>query len=453
MRDELLTGYLDGQLSQDERRRVERMLETDSEAREVFERLSANRDVLRQLGSDAPQLSAAFAQRVWAATQAAAREHNLAPSHPVRRAVAQASGGHERGLLQHGWKIAGALMAALAASLLIGLTVFQATITEDVSIARQDISESADDLPVLADNQGTETQPAAEGQLEQPIPIQPQRDALVDRSAQPRQPLPDSQLPENEDSENAVGAADGAPSAEPMLAEADRSEAAAEKAPPAQGPGAYDALADLLPGAAGGADRGALPAGPALQAVLMYEVELTERGVARGILDHALSEAGIELGDQAVLDAETVDSLASVQLATPDEAAADADDPAQLWFIEAPMQRIEYFFFTLAAASEDVERVGYKLVMNPPVITAAREMAQVDPKALRQPGGTNLAIQLAFESAGRRAEEFVVAGDLGTAAMQPGALPTKEDFETALRDAETVISPVLVLVRMPQDAQ
>lgn len=454
IRDELLTGYLDGQLSQDERHRVERMLETDQEAREVFERLSANRDVLRQLGGDAPGLGGAFAERVWAATQAAAREEGLADSHPVRLAESLRPKVDVQRRLRGRWKIAGSVMAVLAASLLIGLTVFQTVVTDSgPEMARNDRDQ---DEPALVENGEAESQPTAEEQLDRSGIDETQRDALVENSAQPQPSISPGDLPGD------VGGRE-TPSTEPLVADASRSDDATQNDQPAESRGAYDALAELLPGRVesreaepSGSDGPnaapeAMAAGGALQAVLMYEVALTQRGVTRGILDHALSEAGIELGDQGVLDAQAVESLAAVQLATPGEAAVDVGEGAQLWFIEAPMQRIDYLLLTLAAAHEDVERVGYKLLRNPPVVSAARQIAKVDPVAIQQPGGANLAIQLAFESAGRRADEFVVAGDLGTAAMRPRSVPTKQEYEAALRDADTEIGPVLLLVRSPQE--
>ena len=65
--DELLSGYMDGELSADERARVEQMLETEPGVRESLRLLQEQSQTVRRSLRSAPRLDSDFAERVLAA--------------------------------------------------------------------------------------------------------------------------------------------------------------------------------------------------------------------------------------------------------------------------------------------------------------------------------------------------------------------------------------------------
>src|SRR5690606_29610706 len=87
--DELLSAYMDGELSADERARVEQMLAADPELRESLRLLEEQSEAIRRSLRAAPRLGSDFSERVLAATFAEAQRQSLDASHPVQRAAAQ----------------------------------------------------------------------------------------------------------------------------------------------------------------------------------------------------------------------------------------------------------------------------------------------------------------------------------------------------------------------------
>src|SRR6056297_2260617 len=92
--DQLLSGYLDDALSDDQRRRVEDRLRTDPEAASELESLRSLRATLRALSERdvPPSLGPEFAERVLESAVARARVEGLAEYHPLVRLSEQPTG-------------------------------------------------------------------------------------------------------------------------------------------------------------------------------------------------------------------------------------------------------------------------------------------------------------------------------------------------------------------------
>ncbi len=121
LRDELLSAFLDGEVTADERARVEQLLQSDGDARDQYERL---RQMRRGLGALPKQIKLPddFAARVLQAAFAEATREGLTLQHPLRIAAERGLGSSEASSEKSGWRRWGwgALVASIAASGLFG---------------------------------------------------------------------------------------------------------------------------------------------------------------------------------------------------------------------------------------------------------------------------------------------------------------------------------------------
>ena len=140
IRTSLLSGYLDGILSPEERREAERLLETDREAAAYLDALRSMRDAIHELGQDPrPRLGDDFSTRVIEAAVARARAEGVADEHPLARIAEQptGSGGPAGGEWFAGgpWTTGGRLRlplrlsVGLAASILIAAFLIRGWVT------------------------------------------------------------------------------------------------------------------------------------------------------------------------------------------------------------------------------------------------------------------------------------------------------------------------------------
>ena len=121
LRDQLLSAYLDDALSADEQSRVDRLLDSDPDARDELDSLRQLRSSLRDVArsdSDAT-LGTHFADRVLGAAVAQARSEGLAEDHPLVRLAEQPSTTRAPAA-SPAW-LTGGLLVGLAASIALAV--------------------------------------------------------------------------------------------------------------------------------------------------------------------------------------------------------------------------------------------------------------------------------------------------------------------------------------------
>ena len=124
--DQLLTGYLDDALSQDERARVDHLLQTDDSVADELAQLEDLRTSLKavSLADSDIKLDAGFADRVLGEAVARARAEGLSEDHPLMRLEEQPSKALPAAASSSSWKFAG-VMVGLAASIVFAVLLLR----------------------------------------------------------------------------------------------------------------------------------------------------------------------------------------------------------------------------------------------------------------------------------------------------------------------------------------
>ncbi len=140
--DELISAYLDGELTAEEQTQVEQMLVESAEHRRLFEELRALRDSLQALPNY--QLPDEFADRVLRRAQRAMSESEASGQKSVSPSLSDAGN----------WRSAVTAMAGVAAALVISVVLLPSPNTAERSIARNHdgSAPTADDSAPTAGN-------------------------------------------------------------------------------------------------------------------------------------------------------------------------------------------------------------------------------------------------------------------------------------------------------------
>jgi hypothetical protein len=147
------------------------------------------------------------------------------------------------------------------------------------------------------------------------------------------------------------------------------------------------------PATVAAADPTATPAGdlPAdlqqLSAMFVYEVEVTELGLKNNVVGRLFREVGISRTERRNVDDALVGFLQR------DNLLADATDDqdgstvgANLIFLEGSGLKLDELMLRFLETRGEVKRVGFSMLMNPPVMVARDTNADpVDPRNVRRP--------------------------------------------------------------------
>ncbi|WP_164100594.1 anti-sigma factor family protein [Candidatus Laterigemmans baculatus] len=439
--DELLSAYMDGELSADEHARVEQMLAADPELRESLRLLEKQAEAIRHSLQSAPRLGCDFSERVLAATFAEAQRQSLDPAHPVRKAAAQPapqqpapghsfpvrrpdrSGGlrepsHRRvGGSAFGRRhyIAG---LAIAASLALAAVFYRGQDGER-PLAKVDVP--------------------GHGPLEvEQLPQAPLLEA-VDQLAEAEDLLPEA----GPDSAVAASPVPAAEQPAASAAEAPRmaANAPAATSPAATSPGIRTAEAEASRAAAIASDQ------VALRAVLVYEVNLTPLGRQQNVVNRAFREAQIRTADQREIDESLVSYLRSGGVIGGIEERQTASDGSEVsvLFLEGSGKRLEKLMLTLLAATEEVHSVGFSLAMDPPVMAAIDSLREVDPTKIRGDAASVLAQPLAPQGLADRVGGFT-AGSRSFTPLNRDALQAMAGLGGMTSGEETDITAMTFLI-------
>lgn len=460
--DELLSAYMDGELSADERARVEQMLAADPEMRESLRLLQEQSQTLRHSLRSAPQLDAAFAERVLAATFAEAQRQSLDASHPVQKAAAERFSSRDHTVLHAGTPAHSGNLGrrhfvaglAIAAGLVLA-AVFYLDPGDDRPLATDDLRNQ----PGQNSQAGDEIAAGGPAQMSGPQGAQGRGEA---GTVPPLRQTVDAALPKTEDllpdaapQSTVAGSATPAEPVERLAASepdssrldstaandrVDRSVAAEQAPRMATRTPAAEAVADSLP-----SDQ------VALRAVLVYEVSLTPLGRERNVINRALREAQIRTADQREIDESLASYLRSgglIGAAEHDQAAegtAGDDATVSVLFLEGSGRRLEKLMMTLLMAKEEVHSVGFSLAMDPPVMAAVDSLRKVEPTKIRGDVTSVVAQPLAPAGVPGSLKGFT-AGSRRFAPLRRDSFPTMAGLSGGTSDEQPDITAMTFLV-------
>ncbi|MGB7344017.1 MAG: hypothetical protein WBD20_07375, partial [Pirellulaceae bacterium] len=338
--DQLLSGYLDDVLSDDERTRLEQLLQDDGEVASELEDLRRIRGSLRQISrADAHvRLDDGFADRVLGAAVAQATTEGLGEDHPLIKVAEHPSTPQLAKTIPIA-KIAGGLVA-LAASIAIAIVTFQPAKTplglngpelaavdqSTVSTTPENIVDSATDI-LKKDVSPDELIAAAEPNIEVKDPVIA---TGIAKSVSPN-PMPEVDSPSAESIASVASAPVPAPS---MIDKASKMPTEAEAA--------------ALLGESN---------------VLTILVKRTEAGRQSRAVRNALRGASIDPAQEKALTEGMVNAV-SESLSKDDAATASR---TQILYLEVPAKKVDVFFARLLADEEGIESIRLGMVATPSV--------------------------------------------------------------------------------------
>ncbi len=334
--DELLSAYLDGAASGDERARVEQFLRDDPAIAERFRQMREIRNAFRESRSGGAGLPEDFAERVLSAAIDRAESEALPADHPLRQAAAEpvVRVGSDRTVTRRiAW------IVGLAAAVLIAALV----------------------------SRGFDGQP--------PAPIDPPRIAQND----------DSSAGEPAVDRAAVDRAAATPemspqTAETMLADSDRD----SKTMPESMDAVESAPAPAMPERSAAAEQTPALAAVSkpLQMLMVVEVTLTEAGRDVDAFRQALSAAQIEIGDEREVDEQLARTAIDEVV---DEETLDQPSPRML-LLESSAKKLDLLVSELATKREHVQALGFTVISvatDPALLRAIEAVRVSDPTKIR----------------------------------------------------------------------
>ena len=354
LRDELLSAYLDGEVSPDERARIEQMLASDALLVQRFEQLKRLRRELSRLATATPvsSLPADFSARVLQSVFAAAEAESLTVEHPVRIAHQQFN---RQALHRQRWYRSRGfvrVMVAIAASGLIMFALRSGVLNDSNTPSANQLASSLDGNP----SEKSSVQP-----IDQALVVPDIQEASVFPVGAPGTELARVEKELQFSLEpNFVQPIDSLNSSEPSSTPMSPNQAE---------------LVNRDPSAIEPIPISSIP----LFAMLL-EVKLrTPPGDITPISD-ALAVAGIPPLRHQNIPHDVLAGLASTRMITGDApGSADSGQDVQLLVLEAPAKQVDRFFLELVCNHPDVESVGMNLVMDPPTIKVVRDLSRVRP--------------------------------------------------------------------------
>ncbi len=360
---ELLSAYLDGDLTADERARVEQLIAQDAEAARHLAKLRQQRSVMRSLVNQQPKLGADFSQRVVAAAFAEAAREGLDAKHPVMIAAARAAAGDDRSGGRRPssarWMRVAAVVGSLAACFMLYVAV------------RQSGDQANTGGPSVAQNSHVP-------QTHEPDTNLPG----VDPSTAIAANSPVLPATDNASKPNGSGNLDTS-----------RNQAVASntQTPPSVGN-------DMLKDGTLGVEPAPMPP-QELQFVMLVEVELAEGISDFMAVDSAIGRAGISGTRNVAINKNILEQLAAakfVQEQQPDE-LAEKDD-IQIMVIDAPCKRLDQLVVELMTEHREIGAVGLQLTMDDSAVKVAQHVADLDPVTIQHSPDSSVVRRLTGEN-------------------------------------------------------
>jgi anti-sigma factor RsiW len=386
--EQLLSGYLDDALSADERARVEQLLQTDEQIANELVQLREIRASLKAVAKidSTIRLDNGFADRVLDAAVARARAEGLSDEHPLVRLAEQPSTSTASGRSTD-WRVAG-LLIGLAASIVMAVVAFRPSnddLVADSSISGNTIAQVDQVIP--------------DGTIEAPL------EPVVDPTAVAVTPAVD--VPET------AVVPDANP--QPMEIVSTDTRATGPGVTPTQEPEVKVASSDV----------------PAMVAIMVLDVRLTDAGRESGAVRNAMELASLQPSSKLAITKEIA------EFASKSYDAATAGNEATVLFLQAPATKLDSFYLQLMSDQVGVKSVGLTISSDAPILAVANSIAvEVEPTAVRHSDRT---LELL------RGE---VTSKLAHEMSQLTFIPMNRDVAAGInQNGPDVLSQIMVLVR------
>lgn len=416
--DELLSRYIDGDLSNDERHRVEKLLADDDLARASYEQIKQQSAALQRLLASTPKLGDGFASRVVTAAIDEAIRESLPGEHPVR--LAGERGGAGEGLSRRFSRQRLVAVLALAATVVFVVVSLRGWRTDNEvgqPMGTEVATNIAPDKPATSDEPVTSDEP----QLAQRMLADPNIPA-----ATPEGIASDAAAPENTAAENVT------PSNSSMLADN------------GVGAGAEAAVTDPLVGL----DPNNLE-NLSLQAVFVFEIEVTTAGREQNVVGRLFRESGIVEAERKEVDEALVGYLQAGQLISADEDSTQSNNEVSVVFLEGSGLKLERLMMDFVEAEGEIARVGFNIAFDAPVAAAVSTLGdEVDVTKIRQP-------ESAAEPTGLVAQRLVrdeangsfVSGSLPFQPLKQESVEMLRQLQPTTGNTPDITTQVLLLIR------
>ncbi|QDT13166.1 anti-sigma factor family protein [Planctomycetes bacterium K23_9] len=420
--DQLLSGYLDDVLSDDEKSRLEQLLNDDLDVAAELEDLRRIRGSLRQIcRSDAGvRLDDGFAERVMGAAVAQASAEGLGEDHPLIKLAEHPNTPQLAKQMPIG-KIAGALIA-LAASIAIGIVMLRPP-QQPIGVMGGELAKASpqgemnrsDELVAPEVVNPAIVNPATEIEPEALIAV---ADTVVD-SLDPEIGLDPSKTGE-------TVAVEKAP--EPMRAGAATPSVDAIASSPANAESVEPLKSPKMPTEAEAAKL------LGKSNVLTFLVKRTEQGRQSRTVRNALRGAGIKPVQEKTLSDGLVGAV-SDSLEGDEQAATGT----QLLYLELPAKKVDVFFDALVADKDGIESVGLKMIATPAERRIVRSLSPDAVRAIRHDQSWLLQGAVADQVANELASDKTFMPMRGT-----GRIPLTSMLDT---DGPDQMSRLLILIQ------
>lgn len=366
----LLNASIDDALTPDEQEQLTELLKHDAQARGELRELTALRSTVR--AATGPLLTQAmtkplgqpFAERIVSQAIAAAEQAGVAPDHPLRLAAADDDQPKILSIdpaANRRRATAAALIAAcLAAATVAGIALGLRDDRQSPTVAEN--SANSESTPATEPPAATEPAPATEsGSTVGPPTIADSNSAAADERPNRVTPQPNIDARPNSVTPSAL--------AEAAVAEFDSAAEMRRSASDA-------AVAQQPP--VGPADEAAAPA---LRALLVVSVELSDRAGGQQALQDVFDTAGIVVaGDNTIAD-HTVRGLVEEGLVSDGQ----PDDAVNLYYVQSPAHQIDRLLSELIRDRASFGPVGFSIASSPAVLAAAGNWRPgVDEQSARQ---------------------------------------------------------------------
>jgi anti-sigma factor RsiW len=340
--DQLLTGYLDEVLSDDELARVETLLKTEPSIAEELAKLQELRSALKAVAfadSDI-RLDPGFAERVIDEAVQRARSEGVSDEHPLVRLDNKTAVNTPAASDSSTWRIA-AVMVGLAASIALAVFLMRSEEERETGESNSQIAQVKPDPPVP--------------ELPEGIKLQPD---------------PASAIVSSQSGNSGVIRTTEAPNFEKPIEDGVQSPQVDGNAVAAM-PDSGTKPNELSPKAVG-----AEPAEPAvtLGSIVVINVELTDEGREQDVFNAAMMRIGLKASRQKKISEEVVGGIENPSL--------QKSQGAAVVYLQAPAKELDRLYLTLIKDRVGVKSVGMSLAMNAPVMRAISSVRQ-DPTAVR----------------------------------------------------------------------
>ena len=363
--DQLLSGHLDGALSNDEKKQIEQLLRDDPNVARELDGLRGLRKSMREITriDSKVKLDDGFADRVLSAAVARAKAEGLGEEHPLIRLTEKPSRPEPKPIPR--LRIASTIVA-LAASIAVAIVVLRQPENDGVAVVQPQSSPPTETVAVE------------------------QSGLSVPEASTPGISIPEISAPElNENPVLRNGARDkgseafamsdaGAPSTPDNVhakSEGPRI-ASAVKPPLGKQPSTFEpSKADIetLKQMQGMVVRGA--------PLLVIKVKRTELGKSTRCVHGLLKSSGLDESKEKELTAEMVGFLAE---------SADKNTTARAMFLTASSKKIDVFVNRLFADTAGIKTVGLSLTPSRAIVQVANLIAPRDPKLVRHSSSLEL---------------------------------------------------------------